>query len=84
MVVHELDRVLDGDDVAEAVLVAIAEQRRHRGRLARAGTNDISFFAIRVMIVIDPSFSIDWMELISRFINTWPNLPGKPLTGTSS
>ena len=35
--VHVLDRVLDRDDVAVAVLVAVADHRRQRGRLARAG-----------------------------------------------
>jgi hypothetical protein len=38
--VHELDRVLDGDDVTLAVLVAVADHRRQRGRLARAGAAD--------------------------------------------
>ena len=33
----ELDRVLDGDDVAVRVLVAVADHRGERGRLARAG-----------------------------------------------
>ena len=40
VLVHELDRVLDRDDVAVAVLVAVAEQRRHRRRLAGAGGAD--------------------------------------------
>ena len=34
---HVLDRVLDRDDVALAVLVAIAHHRRQRGGLARSG-----------------------------------------------
>ena len=38
--VHVLDRVLDGDDVAVRVLVAVADHRRERGRLARAGAAD--------------------------------------------
>ena len=38
--VHVLDRVLDGDDVAVGVLVAVADHRRERGRLARAGAAD--------------------------------------------
>ena len=35
--VHVLDRVLDGDDVAAGLLVAVADHRGQRGRLARAG-----------------------------------------------
>src|SRR6266513_3138799 len=38
--VHELDRVLDGDDVAVAVFVAVADHRGERGRFARAGGAD--------------------------------------------
>src|SRR5687767_7424491 len=38
--VHVLDRVLDGDDVAVGVLVAVADHRRERGRFARAGAAD--------------------------------------------
>ena len=40
VLVDELDRVLDRDDVAVAVLVAVAEQRRHRRRLAGARRAD--------------------------------------------
>src|SRR4029453_18779569 len=40
VLVDELDRILDRDDVAIAVLVAVAEQRRHRSRLAAAGGAD--------------------------------------------
>ena len=35
--VHELDRVLDREDVAVLVLVDVVDHRRERGRLARAG-----------------------------------------------
>ena len=35
--VHEFDRILDGEDVAEFVLVDVVDHRRQRGRLARAG-----------------------------------------------
>jgi hypothetical protein len=35
--VHELDRVLDGQDVAVLVLVEVVHHRRQRGALARAG-----------------------------------------------
>ncbi len=35
--VHELDRVLDGEDVAVLVLVDLVHHRRQRGRFARAG-----------------------------------------------
>src|SRR5688572_23879004 len=38
--VHVLDRVLDGDDVAVRVLVAVAEHGGERGGLARAGAAD--------------------------------------------
>ena len=38
--VHVLDRVLDGDDVAVGVLVAVADHRRERGGLARARAAD--------------------------------------------
>jgi hypothetical protein len=37
---HELDRVLDRDDVAVGVLVAVVDHRRQRGALARAGGAD--------------------------------------------
>jgi hypothetical protein len=37
VLVHVLDRVLDRDDVAAAVLVAVADHRRERRRLAGAG-----------------------------------------------
>ncbi|MCY1419216.1 hypothetical protein D9M71_348000 [compost metagenome] len=40
VLVDELDRVLDGDDVAGGVLVAVADHRRQRGRLAGAGGAD--------------------------------------------
>src|SRR5690606_7729685 len=40
VLVHELDRVLDGDDVARTVLVAVADHRRQRGRLAGASGAD--------------------------------------------
>ena len=40
VVVHVFDRVLDGDDVAEAVFVAVADHRRQRGGFARAGAAD--------------------------------------------
>ena len=36
VLVHVLDRVLDGDDVAVAVLVPVPDHRGERGRLARA------------------------------------------------
>ena len=36
MRVNELDRILDGDDVAPRVVVAMADHRRQRGRFARA------------------------------------------------
>jgi hypothetical protein len=36
VLVDVFDRVLDGDDVAVAVLVPVADHRRERGRLARA------------------------------------------------
>jgi hypothetical protein len=35
--VHEFDRVLDGQDVAVLVFVDVVDHRRQRGRLARAG-----------------------------------------------
>ncbi len=35
--VHELDRVLDGEDVALHARVDVVDHRRERGRLARAG-----------------------------------------------
>src|ERR1043165_3137473 len=35
--VHELDRIFDGDDVIRLVVVHIVDHRRQRGRLARAG-----------------------------------------------
>src|SRR5215813_13110271 len=37
VLVDELDRVLDGDDVIGAVLVHVVDERRQRRRLARAG-----------------------------------------------
>ena len=37
VVVHELDRVLDGDDVVVPVAVHVVDQGGERGRLARAG-----------------------------------------------
>ena len=37
---HVLDRVLDRDDVAAGLVVAVADHRRQRGRLARAGAAD--------------------------------------------
>ena len=40
VLVHELDRVLDGDDVPGGVLVAVADHRRQRGRFAGAGGAD--------------------------------------------
>ena len=40
VVVDILDRVLDGDDVAVAVLVAVADHGRERGGFARAGAAD--------------------------------------------
>ena len=40
VLVHVLDRVLDRDDVAAGLLVAVADHRRQRGRLARAGAAD--------------------------------------------
>src|SRR5690606_6689838 len=36
VLVHELDRVLDGDDVAGGVLVAVVDERGERGGFARA------------------------------------------------
>ncbi|MNE38104.1 hypothetical protein D3C80_1319880 [compost metagenome] len=38
--VHVLHRILDGDDVAAVVAVAVVDQRRQRGGLARAGAAD--------------------------------------------
>jgi hypothetical protein len=40
VLVHVLDRVLDRDDVAAGLLVAIADHRRERRGLARAGAAD--------------------------------------------
>ena len=40
VLVHVLDRVFDGDDVAARLLVAIADHRGERGRFARAGAAD--------------------------------------------
>jgi hypothetical protein len=40
VVMHILNRVLDGDNVTEAVFVAVADHRRQRGRLARARAAD--------------------------------------------
>jgi hypothetical protein len=40
VLVYKLDRVLDGDDVARRVLVAVADQRRQRSGLAGAGGAD--------------------------------------------
>jgi hypothetical protein len=35
--VHELDRILDGEDVIVTLLVDLVDHRRQRGRLAAAG-----------------------------------------------
>ena len=40
MLVYVLDRILNGNDVAVTVLVAIADHCRQRGRFARAGAAD--------------------------------------------
>jgi hypothetical protein len=40
VLVHVLDRVFDGDDVAVGVLVAVIDQRGQRGRLAGTGAAD--------------------------------------------
>ena len=40
VLVHVLDRVFDGDDVAARLLVAVADHRGERGRLARARAAD--------------------------------------------
>ncbi len=37
VLVHDLDRVLDGDDVALSSAVDVIDHRRKRGRFARAG-----------------------------------------------
>ena len=37
---NELHRILDGNDVAAAVAVAVVDKRRQRGRFTRAGTAD--------------------------------------------
>ena len=38
--VHEFDRIFDGDDVAEGILVAVIDERGERGALAGAGAAD--------------------------------------------
>ncbi len=40
VLVHELDRIFDSDDVAGRVLVAVADHRRQRGRLTGTGSAD--------------------------------------------
>ena len=40
VLVHVLDRIFDRDDVAARLLVAVADHRGERGRLARAGAAD--------------------------------------------
>ena len=37
VLVHKLDRILDGDDVLRAGVVDVVDHRRKRGRLAAAG-----------------------------------------------
>src|SRR5690606_33895883 len=61
--VHELDRILDRDDVAAAVLVAVADHRGERRRLTRArAADDETQAALRHRDVLELRWQLELLE----------------------